>query len=45
MRIYEISIVLLGKEYMSVSVNKNDDKEWMYHQRQVNHVYSERNGM
>ena len=33
------------KEYMKVSVDKDDDKEWMYHQRQVNHVYPERNGM
>lgn len=33
------------KEYMKVSVNKDNDKEWMYHQREVNHVYSERNGM
>lgn len=32
------------KECMKVSVNKDDDKEWMYYQRQVNHVYSERNG-
>ena len=27
------------KEYMSVSVNKDDDKELMYSQREVNHVY------
>ena len=33
------------KEYIKVSVNKDDDKEWMYHQREVNHVYPERNGM
>ena len=32
------------KEYMKVSVDKDDDKEWMYHQREVNHVYPERNG-
>ena len=33
------------KEYMKVSVNKDDDKKWMYHQRQVNHIYSKRNGL
>ena len=31
------------KEYMNISVNKNDDNEWMSHRREVNHVYSERN--
>ena len=40
-------IILFYWETVTVEIpnNKRDDKEYMYLQREVNHVYSERNGM
>lgn len=40
-------IILFYWETVTVEIpnNKSDNKEYMYLQKEVNHIYSERNGM